>query len=235
MLASLLALALAASGDRCSQIWSDIEHGKDFKQDVVGDVLHGDASRIATLRGHFLEKCSALSEAEQACGVAHPGRALMRACPGIGQAFHESSTAADVASPETARLRQEGVASEAVSNLRALGQAARQLRLKNGPKPDFEFPATEEYTPAAPCCSQPTKLCVPDAKTFSGATWKALGFAPKEPLHFRYSFTSEGKGRGAKFVVRAVGTSDCDGAEEIWEITGASNGKAFIVSDAVKK
>ena len=235
MLAPLLALALTANADRCGQIWSGIEQGKAFKQDVLGDVLHGDASRVATLRGHFLEKCSALGESEQACGVAHPGRTLMRACPGIGQAFHEASTAADVASPETAKLREEGIASEAVAHLRTLGQAARQLRLKNGPKADFAFPTSADDTPSTSCCNQPNKLCMPDAKLWDNDTWKALGFAPKQPLHFRYSFTSSGQGRDATFVVRAVGTSDCNSTEETWEITGASNGKAFIVSDAVKK
>ena len=235
MLAPLLALTLLGTPDRCDAIWKSIEQGKDFKEDVVGNVLHGDASRVSALRGHFVEKCSQLSEGEQACGVQHPGRPLLRTCAGLGEAFHEATNAPDVAGAANAKLRAQSIAEAAVAHLREVGQAARQLRLKNGPKNDFQFPASEELTPAAPCCSQPNQLCQPDEKTWDAATWKALGFAPKEASHYRYTFTSSGKGREAKFAVRAVGTSDCAKDEEIWEITGQSDGKHFIVSDAVKR
>lgn len=236
MLAPLLALALtAAPSDRCQAIWSGIEQGKDFKQDVVGNMLHGDASKIAKLRDHFLEGCGALPDAEQACGTAHPGRQLFRICPALGRVFHESATQPDVSGNELAKLREEGLAREAVAKLRDLGQNARMLRLRSGPSAEFAFPADAGPSPAVDCCATPTRTCAPDPKLWANPTWKALGFSPAEPLRFHYSFQSTGKGREASFVIRAEGDPDCSGQKQVWEVNGQSTGGKFVVSDAEKK
>lgn len=235
MLAPLLALALTGSGS-CVAIWSGIEKGKGFQQDVVGDVLHGDASRVERLRAHFLEGCAQLPEAEQACGDEHPGRMLFRACPGLGRVFHEAATQPDVSSPELAKLREEGLAREAVTQLRQLGQAARLLRLRASDKStDFTFPADAGPTPSADCCATPSHTCAPDPKLWDVPTWKALAFAPQEPLRFHYSFHASGQGRDARFVLRAEGDPECSGQKQVWELTGQSTGGQFVVSDVEKK
>jgi hypothetical protein len=236
VLAPLLALTLAAAtGSRCEAIWSGIESGKDFKQDVLGNLLHNDASKVAVLRGHFLEHCGELGESEQSCGAAHPGRMLFRACPGLGQAFHLAATAPDVASAELTEIREEGLAREAVANLRQLGRAARQLRLQNGPKADFAFPSSTEKTPRTACCETASKLCAPNDADWKHPTWKALGFAPTGPFRFHYRFVSSGTGRQAAFVIQAVGDPECSGETETWELTGQSDGKQFVVGEPVRK
>jgi len=234
MLALLLTLGLGATpAGRCGAIWSGIEQGKGFRQDVVADMLHGAPEKVATLRAHFLEGCARLPDADLACGEAHAGRALFRSCPALGQVFHAAATAPDVAGGAIAKLREEGLAREALANLRALGQAARLLRLQDGPSASFEFPKSTGPTPARDCCQSAEKTCAAAAKDWLAPTWKALRFAPKGPLRFRYSFESSGKGKQARFTARAEGDPDCNGNRQVWEVTGQPEGGRFTVADVV--
>ena len=235
MFGSLLALSLAASpASPCAAIWSEIARGEGYR-DVAANMLHGDPAREAALKVHFIHGCEALPPASRACGVAHPGRALLRACPALGQVFHHAATAPDVAGADLTQLRDQGLAREAMVNLRAIGQAARKLRLASGPTAQFTFPASAGPAPAGDCCQQPAKACASRADDWQGDTWKALGFAPTGPLRFHYRFRSSGTGRGARFTATATGRPDCRGPAQTWQVTGAARGSTFTVSAVVRR
>lgn len=231
MLAMLLAVGLLASpAQRCDSLWSGIEQGKAFRQELA-DMLQGYPAKIAAFRAHFLDGCQSLPAKDLDCGEAHPGRALFRQCPALGQLFHAAATAPDVAGAKVAELREEGLAREALANLRALGQAARMLRLQDGPSSKFEFPDSVGPTPARACCASPEKTCASQPADWKSATWKALHFAPRGPLRFRYSFESGGQGKAAHFTARAEGDPDCNGQPKRWELTGSSEGGRFVVTE----
>jgi hypothetical protein len=55
------------------------------------------------------------------------------------------------------------------------------------------------------------------------ATWEKLHFAMRDAPHFRYEYVSEGntaEGGTASFTARALGDLDCNGTDEVTEMTG---------------
>lgn len=75
-----------------------------------------------------------------------------------------------------------------------------------------QFPQTVGLTPSGPFCRDGEPVTGPfDAAAWDHPTWKALGFAPKGPLVFRYEYRSSGVGEDAVVAMRAVSDHDCDG------------------------
>lgn len=71
-------------------------------------------------------------------------------------------------------------------------------------------------TPAAPCCSEQIKQCVPTDTTWADPVWQALGFTVEGVFHFQYSYESDGK----TFTATATGDIGCTGKPTTTTLTG---------------
>ena len=72
-------------------------------------------------------------------------------------------------------------------------------------------------TPAAPCCTQQIKQCVPSEAMWADPVWEALEFRVDGAFHFQYSYESDGK----TFTATAVGDVGCTGKPVTHTVTGA--------------
>jgi len=104
--------------------------------------------------------------------------------------------------PEVAMMTLEPRA-----NLPVLVRAVEAERRKDG-----KLPAALARTPAqVPCGAEPEPW---PADAAPG--WKALGFAPAEPLRFAYEYVPDSDGKS--FTVRAYGDLNCDGKNSLYEL-----------------
>ncbi|MFZ4580762.1 MAG: hypothetical protein ACOYOB_20455 [Myxococcota bacterium] len=98
------------------------------------------------------------------------------------------------------------------------------------------FPeSTGRTPPKRPDCvaGKPT-LVQPKPETFSMPTWMALNFSVDDPFVYQYEYISSGTGKSAKFTARAIGDTDCDGVEAVYEVQG-SVGKDGTVKTTTKE
>ena len=93
----------------------------------------------------------------------------------------------------------------------------------------LKFPASTLPTPVATACENgQSRARMIDPTAWETPTWKAFGFAVKEPSLFQYQFESTGNGVGATFTVRALGDLDCDGVLSAFERSGTVNDDGSI-------
>jgi hypothetical protein len=111
---------------------------------------------------------------------------------------------------------------EGALRVKLLFDAARRIAEEREPRDGvaFGFPASVDWTPAEPCCKQLGGRCAPGAKAWDHPTWRALGFAMKEPHLFQYRFVSDGKGRKARFLIEARADADCNGVYAVYRRQG---------------
>jgi type II secretory pathway pseudopilin PulG len=115
-----------------------------------------------------------------------------------------------IAIPTAAAGHDEPRSAEATRNLSRMVEAAR----RGG---GAALPAAVAITPAASCCHAPGKRCAPDPSLWTTPTWQRLSFSVVEPHLFRYAFEPVS---ATRFVARAVGDLDCDGFDEVYEMSG---------------
>ena len=113
-------------------------------------------------------------------------------------------------------------------------EAEHQLRkLEKSAKRAFEmtsaFPKGMELpTPSASCCSQPDKVCKPQAADWAGPMWTALEFSISEPTHFQYSYESDGKS------FTATATGGCDGSVRTIKLQGQVSPSGNVTTAIMK-
>jgi type II secretory pathway pseudopilin PulG len=125
-----------------------------------------------------------------------------------------------VAIPTLARSVRASKVAEASEQLESLYQSASAyyaVRRSDASGMVYCLPEATGPTPDAPSAS-PVKV------DFGAETWKALGFAPRAALRYRYSFLPSVSGcglpRGAppyRLVLRAEGDLDGDGHFSVFE------------------
>ena len=142
-----------------------------------------------------------------------------------------------VAIPTLARTVRASKVAEAAEQLEFLSHAAAtyyaQPRLDAARGTQYCLP---EPAGPAPDVPSPQSVVVDFAAAPGAATWKALGFAPKGPLRYRYTFLpaaagcwSEPDPRTNSFTIRAEGDLDGDGIYSNFErrATLAPQGKTL--------
>ena len=100
--------------------------------------------------------------------------------------------------------------SEAEYNLKRLQRSVREYHAINGALPVGSAP----LTPAKSCCEDPSGCYSADSEFSDSASWRLLDFEVFGSQDFQYSYESDGK----QFRARAVGDSDCDGTEVVYEL-----------------
>jgi hypothetical protein len=107
--------------------------------------------------------------------------------------------------------------SEARLGLDKLAKHARAYYLARG-----EFPrGTAPLTPAAACCGERGGTCALPASAWAAIpAWAALELQLEPPLHFQYSYESD----GATFTAKAVGDVRCDGHPVTYTASGSAPG-----------
>ncbi len=145
-----------------------------------------------------------------------------------------------VAVPTFVRAVQTSKISEASQQLEMLYRASASYYAV--PRPDvdghnaFCLPEAAGPAPAAPS-EQPVSVDFADAATPGAATWKALFFAPKEPLRYRYTYLPTHAGCRlpvpAKGVLslRAEGDLDEDGLYSRFERSASIQAPGELVAD----
>jgi hypothetical protein len=104
---------------------------------------------------------------------------------------------------------------EASLQLNKIARNAKRTYAETGVYP----PGSAPLTPPRPCCGQPENHCpAAPALYASNPVWKAIDFQIDEPSLFQYSYSASADGQ--RFVARAVGDLDCDGATITYELTG---------------
>jgi hypothetical protein len=111
--------------------------------------------------------------------------------------------------PESAPLRLE----EVELGLQKIARGLDAYAAKNGSFPVGSAP----LTPDRACCVGVDHACPLAPELWAIPTWTAIGFAPRGPHHYQYSY--EAVDPAAKVVVRAVGDRDCDGAAVTYTMT----------------
>jgi hypothetical protein len=119
-----------------------------------------------------------------------------------------AGSGAAVAVPAFQRYIKRSKTVEASMNLRKLADSVTSYA--DSAKKAGSIKSTD-WTPKAGCCGQPGNKCVPDAKAWSVAPWKALNFSVSDPSYYQYRVRVEGKGTTTKVIVEARGDLDCDG------------------------
>ena len=100
--------------------------------------------------------------------------------------------------------------SEAEYNLKRLQRSVREHHAINGTLPVGSAP----LTPAKSCCEDPSGCYSADGEFSDSAAWRLLDFEVYGSQDFQYSYESDGK----HFRAKAVGDSDCDGTEVVYEL-----------------
>lgn len=106
---------------------------------------------------------------------------------------------------------------EARLGLDRLAKHAKAYYLARG-----EFPrGSAPLTPATACCGEPGGACTLPASAWAAIpAWAALELQLEPPLHFQYSYESD----GATFTAKAVGDVRCDGHPVTYTIEGSAPG-----------
>lgn len=120
--------------------------------------------------------------------------------------------------------------SEATDNLRILHQRAAAYFAERRPPEDGEGPTRTRCLPktAGPTPRQPTEHAYEvdflSENTRGHETWRALDFAPDEPIRYSYTFEPTASGCGLRspegtylLTIRAQGDLDGDGERSIFE------------------
>ncbi len=95
---------------------------------------------------------------------------------------------------------------EARANLALLVRAVEAERRRTGRLP----PALARTPAEVPCGSAPQPW-----PGNAAPGWRALGFAPAQPLRYAYAYAPDADGKS--FVVRAYGDLNCDGKTSLYE------------------
>jgi type II secretory pathway pseudopilin PulG len=141
--------------------------------------------------------------------------------------------AAAVAIPAFTKYTHKAKTTEVHANLAALRAAVTRYHAEHRKDKRFAFPATTPWSPAVDCCKQRTApKCAPGLGAFSHPTWKALGFDLTEPFRYQYRFTSEGKGKKARFAIEARGDLECNNVLQLHRITGHLDAKGELVIES---
>lgn len=117
---------------------------------------------------------------------------------------------------------------EADRHVQQIAQAAERIAAgENG-----VFPASAPPTPGRPACEGDKPVALPvDEADWAQPTWAKLGFKPRRPSRFQYSFESNGRA----FTARAVGDLNCDGKAVTFERTGYSQPMLDRCREAINK
>jgi type II secretory pathway pseudopilin PulG len=127
---------------------------------------------------------------------------------------------AAVAIPAFVKYTKRSKTVEASMNLRRLfdGQVSHfsaERANTSGEILPNQFATTTKPAPAQVPCGVAVA-----PRGFDQPGFKALNFAPQDPIRFQYQVISEGVGTDARFTVRAVGDLDCDGVLSTFERVG---------------
>lgn len=146
-----------------------------------------------------------------------------------------------VAIPTFVEKLETSKAAEATKQLETLYRSAASYyavaRPTTGPKLAYCVPAAAGPTPLVPSV-KPVKVDFASADTAGADTWKALEFAPKDPLRYRYSFTPHGAtclidepAEPSTIAIRAEGDLDGDGSLSRFERRGQLHAYGVIEPD----
>jgi type IV pilus assembly protein PilA len=131
---------------------------------------------------------------------------------------------AAVAIPAYSRNLRKARSGEAAAELAKLQTASMAYIHEEIRTRPASFPATQAATPGRSCCAYPGGKCPANADQWDTPTWEKLHFFMGDAHHFRYEYVSAGNTGGggtATFTARALGDLDCDGTEEVTEVSGA--------------
>ena len=189
------------SGDKCQRVI-------DKSMKVLGE--------ISALRGAKLgdaEKQQLIAQCKQAVSAGRPDPQLECVLAATDDA---GVRACYIKGYEDYLARSKEI--EAKLQLDKLGKAASATALEKGAGAENRgFPVGKVGpTPAAPCCSQPSRQCTPTATMWTDPTWQALGFTVEGAFHFQYTYESDGK----TFTATAVGDVTCSGTPVTTTLTG---------------
>lgn len=194
MRVALLCLLLVAtacskkSGDKCSRVI-------DKSMKVLGE--------IAALRGAKLgkeEKKQLIEQCRKAVKAGHPDPQID--CV-LAADNDDGVRRCYIKGYENYLARSKEV--EATLQLHKLGKAAAAAFVEKGAFPIGKVGPT----PAAPCCAEQIKQCLPTDEMWADPTWQALGFHVEGAFHYQYSYESDGK----TFTATAVGDVTCAAAQ----------------------
>lgn len=113
---------------------------------------------------------------------------------------------------------------EADENLDRINQGLKTLWQKTKNKASFQFPAAGPTPSQVVCGTRPQK---PTASMWKGA-WAKIGFSINKPFRYQYQIISSGRGKEAKFTIRAHGNLDCDDEHSTYELLGAIDAKGRV-------
>lgn len=117
---------------------------------------------------------------------------------------------------------------EADRHVQQIAQAAERIAASES----GVFPASAPPTPTRSACEGDKPVALPvDEADWAQPTWQKLGFKPRRPSRFRYSFESNGRA----FTARAVGDLNCDGKSVTFERTGYSQPVLDRCREAINK
>ena len=125
---------------------------------------------------------------------------------------------AAIAVPAFMKYTHRSKTLEATESIRSLQAASlRYADAASHRRSRKRFPANAPRTPPTPACKDGKRLRhLPNAKTWSHPTWRALNFSVREPFLYQYEYVSN----ATAFTARAIGDLDCDGVSSTFEITG---------------
>jgi hypothetical protein len=120
--------------------------------------------------------------------------------------------------PRALERGRRAAAREAVRGTLRLARSAMAYAARH------ESPPRAPLAPAAACCGEKGNRC--DGRGFDGPLWQALGRPAEPPHRFQYEVEAE----QARFVARARGDTDCDGAFATYEVVGEKSGASWRLS-----
>ena len=128
-----------------------------------------------------------------------------------------------IAIPAYSRNVRKARSSEAAAELAKLHTASMTYIYEESRSKPASFPATQAATPDRSCCEYPGGKCPANVDQWDTATWEKLHFQMRDAHYFRYEYVSAGntgEGGTATFTARALGDLDCNGSDEVTEVTG---------------
>lgn len=146
-----------------------------------------------------------------------------------------------VAIPTFFQKLETSKAAESTKQLETLFHSAASYyavaRPTTGPKLAYCVPAAAGPTPLVPS-TKPVRVDFAAADTPGAETWKALEFAPKDPLRYRYSFLPRGAtclidepADPSTIAIRAEGDLDGDGTFSRFERRGQLHAYGVLEPD----
>jgi hypothetical protein len=200
LLAVLVACSKKPAGDKCQRV---IEKSMKVLNEI--SALRG-AQLGEPEKQKLIEQCRKQTKAgkldpEMECVLAAADEKAVRACYIKGY--------------EQYLERSKGI--EAKLQLSKIGRNAKVAFVANN-----EFPKGKVGpTPAAPCCGEQIKQCIPTDTMWADPVWQSLEFVVDGPFNFQYSYESDGK----TFTATATGDVGCQGKPTTTTITGKINDK----------